>query len=207
LLQFANQSVNWTVASCRDPASPKDCVYQQGFRSILVQPRWSVSVVTESMQVGDDCDNVSDGEWRLISVLADPREARSSAWSNNSVVKGTYSNIMTNGLADVRENDTVTIALGGRECDSNGVFNLLEVFNGVQGLANVVTDSVQSCGFEEAQEVSGGNDTIGTVQIILSPVQWKTATPAAFTLVAPEDQGCTSGVAYIATFKVSAYRY
>jgi hypothetical protein len=206
LMQFADQDVNWSVAACRGYTQPTDCSYQRNVRPIHVEPHWNTHVSLDTLQIHDDCDNVSDGEWQLAMGLGNGRNATSSFWKNNSVVAGTRQRVFSNTLSKMLAKDRLTIALGGRECDSNGVWNLLEVFRGVEGIVNVMQNSIQSCGAEELQEMSGDNDSLGTVQIILDPAQWKNNVPVQFTLVAPTGQSCSAVSAYTATFSIQGVR-
>lgn len=196
LLQFADSTVNWTVASCQNGR----CAYQQSVRTMHVVPQWQVDAVLENVMVRDDCDNVSDGEWRLAVLLSAGLRADADLWSNNSVDVGNNAvRSVSAHLSGVRANQSVRLSVGGVECDNDGVWAILSVFSGIPGLIGVVQDRLQTCGFEEAAEWSGDNDDLGSESYSLSPAQWQ----AGGRYWVRASDGCGD---YTAHFRVGATR-
>jgi hypothetical protein len=175
LNQFARTWVNWTVAGCREiDGRLQDCVYQQNFRPMYVEPRYDLVVTLERLEVRDDCDNVSDGEWRLATRATSSTGASNGAvWSSDSVVVGSYPLRLNTYGYNMTLAESLRVDVGVVDCDFNGIWNIFGA-GGIGGVFSAFVNIAQTCGGEEAYEMSGGNDRVGEASRLLLPGEWST---------------------------------
>lgn len=188
LFQFDGQTVNWSVAACDELEGASSCRYQTQVRSLNVQSQWSVTAKLTGVDVHNNCDGLSDGEWRMPLTVSDGSMAAARVWSHNDVPENT---LVTSFLPApyglvVNPSADLTFTSSGVDCDSNGIWSvvaLLAVLSGDQDVWDMLTDLIdtgvdigltelQSCGGEEPWEFSGSNDEIGAAQVTLTPGEW-----------------------------------
>ncbi|MCA9473276.1 MAG: hypothetical protein MRJ96_14445 [Nitrospirales bacterium] len=153
-----------------------------------------VEIRLHSLQIHDDCDNISEGDW-----FVDLRTAQSGALQDEVVA--VFPNLVD--AADVDTGETVSInrsvtlprvpvsndievVVNAVDCDAgpaslSGYF-LIPFFPFIpEGFANFESDAIVArqtsfdCdGEEEVLEISSDHDAVGSVVLRLTPSQWTT---------------------------------
>lgn len=227
LYQFKGKTVVWTVAACRalyqgGPAS--FCRYRPETRSLRIEALWTTRIVLSELEVRDDGDNVSAGDWRVrmqgyrarlqtFPGLSQPvpvvLSVGSAEWPagkpSQDVNTGERVTVgLMVGVRDLREEELVIVQTAAVDCDSDGLWTLANVFDGLRGVADTVVNWMQTCGGEEALEMSGSNDFMGKAGLSLGPADWLNQRNR---LLRVESQGGDAGDgAFRATFSITSFR-
>jgi hypothetical protein len=219
LYQFKNMNVRWTVAACTSPPNwwgSEYCSWQPQTRSIRVVPDWYVGITLDRLEVHDDCDNFSAGDWRaafsvsarkglLITEFAWLDWPTSNGHGSRNVDSGTSLLVGQSLGLRVHETDTITFATAAVDCDNDGIWTLTNVFDGIEGVWNTIENWVQTCGGEEIYERSGDNDFVGTAVSSLGPAAWMGVHNLSVSATSPGGHDCGSNP-YTAHFTVNAER-
>ncbi len=198
LYPFRRGRIDWTVAACWGESAPnKICRYQPQVRQVTLDPTWYVSIRLKEIKVHDDCDNVSPGDWRLNFVMARnglpvdqkewPKKNRGARTVSTGQTLRVNAVVGANGF---RETDRVDIAVMVTDCDNDGIWTLVNVFSGVQGVVNTVINWTQTCGGEQPQEASGANDRVGIAHRGLKPNGWMNKRDYPITITSPGGMDC-----------------
>lgn len=158
---------------------------------------YDVRVTMTELQVHDDCDNVSKGDWYVAlgssgHSAAGP-DGEFAVWpSTTSASNVDTGDVVTPNLVNrfvARGDSDLHIVVGAVDCDGNGAAWFLPVVGvPVPPLMHLLAPyeqtlaSVDCSGEEEFWEYSGGNDYLDYTELVLSPPQWRTG--GSFTIVA-----------------------
>lgn len=138
-------------------------------------PRYAVTVAVTQIRSYDDCDNLSPGDWVLYFAAkgADPggREVKQDKiWPSS---RGTSQDVDTGrvvpigwsaDLGELAGDRNLVLVTAGVDCDSGG---------GLRPRWFVEISGVdRGCGGEEDIERSTDHDSLGTLEITLTPAQW-----------------------------------
>jgi hypothetical protein len=197
-------SYNWTVAACLSDGGVLNCEYQQQVRPIRIERTFQVRVTFDSILVRDSCDSISDGEWIVRMGLAGSGHNAAVESGHMDTDEGRWADVHMTRAIVVKETDPVSIGMTATDCDSDGIWTLLNAFRGYEGLFDTVTNWTQTCFGEEALEASGSNDFAGSGVITLPASRWLTfVQPAEMTIMTDHDGDCGTH-AYRGRFIVQA---
>jgi hypothetical protein len=208
----------WTVAACWvDYSVPGQsritgCRYQTNYRPIRVQPLWDFAASVTRIDVHDDCDNVSVGDWNMAVTVETPTRDNRGSWQPEG-----YSRDVTTGdvlevgfgasLLNLVDGETVTVGVFGVDCDSNGIWTLLSIMGGVQGVTRSMLNWATQCSGEEFLDPTGATDFLGAVSREIALSSHRAAGRIEQTLMLPAGPGeCGAGPAYTVTVRIEAER-
>jgi hypothetical protein len=227
LVQFANQVVYWGVAACTalyqgGPAA--SCRYVDERRRVSIRELWTVELTVPWLDVRSSGDNLSPGDWRLklVSIqlrpllvpvspvpvpIPVPGGTLETEWphgGSHDVSDGERVVPQLNiAHANVLPQDFFVLRIAAVDCDSSGIWTLGNAFNGLQGVVDTLIDWTQTCGGEEAHELSGTNDFVGHANAAISASKWRNRRNS---LESVESEGGIGAGAFRATIGVTSYR-
>ena len=141
-------------------------------------------VLIEKIDVHDDCDLVSKGDWKILArTFHHARELRYIVIGKDEVLnvdtgktldynRGFWEHPL---LLDKRWN----ITIGAFDCDYNGPINALWNPGSIITLALDIDYLLTTCGGEEVWELSGENDVVGWSSFGFSAEEWMNGTSAS----------------------------
>ena len=174
---------------------------------------YDVDVKFEKIDVFDDCDNVSDGDWIVMysayvtaGDLVRPAARRSvdnRVWPHNSdgakeVTTGESYAINGTFHLTVSPESHVRAIMSAIDCDKDSDLTVWGLF---EGFSDIMPYGGRCFKEEEITELSGSNDLAGNVQFILSPERWKSGGNFSAN---SEGGSCGDGAAYKTYIKVSS---
>jgi len=163
--------------SLTHPLRPGGGAVPGAARPLLPAPgpaRYAVTVGVTQIRSYDDCDNLSPGDWVLYFAAkgTDPsgRELKQDKiWPSS---RGTSQDVDTGravaigwsaDLGELAGDRNLVLVAAGVDCDEDGPRP--RWFVEISGLD-------RGCGGEEDLERSGDHDSLGTLEITLTPAQW-----------------------------------
>lgn len=168
----------------------------------------AMRVTLTKLEVHDDCDNISDGDWYVALISAgttadsggDIDVWPSTSSASNVETGDTYSPNIENLLV-LKGSSKLRIKVGVVDCDGSpgswfwplvGV-PIPPIMSEISPYELSLAESVDCSGEEEVFEISGGNDFLGYELLELAPQQWQKG--GNFKLIAGQEaiQACGSG--------------
>lgn len=166
----------WTVAACHSQ-SGEGCVYQARPRRLDVDAEYTVELRVESVEIHDDCDAASPGDW-VLSVVAfvAGREHRRLVWPAQDAASVSDGQRLLVGerlvVPAVRAQSPVALVVSAVDCDGDALHAYsIPVGDRLGGGPEGVRIGVDCTG-EEAWEESGESDAAGAALLELAPEQW-----------------------------------
>ena len=142
----------------------------------------TINVILSRLEVRDDCDSISEGDWKLLLQLnnGSGHECRGISpvfgIDSGDVRFFRGSNVIK--YEQVHNNRTLEITFHGIDCDTNGPLSLF-----YDPLAPILVPFFWnlSCGGEEWWEYSGPEDIAGSAFRRLAPADWHGGTSVSMT--------------------------
>jgi PAN domain len=200
---------NWCVQGENDKTAPYETKAREVALNRCINPLYLVDVTLEKVEVHDDCDNVSFGEWAL-SLIVDGKDKNHNRIHKNRgwPGRGTATTVATGSIlyprmkisfVDMPDNEKLVVSMRGVDCDG-GAGRYYESWS-LEDWEQPIKCEKYS---EEFPEVSGANDYMGKPILTLSPAQWKLG--GTFLIKAPENTDCSDKSAYTAYIQVLSTR-
>ncbi|MGH7563270.1 MAG: hypothetical protein ACREK5_02470 [Gemmatimonadota bacterium] len=153
--------------------------------------RYDILATLEQIEILDDCDNVSEGDWYVHYTIAEVRgdavvQMSETYWPdrNNPTDVDSGSTRQLDRLlrlSSISPDSRLLIAVSAIDCDADTPFSwgftlphasLLHAF-GATLATGPWTAALMDCGGEEIWEASGIADNVGTQAYVVEPEEWQ----------------------------------
>jgi len=203
-----------TALKCSCPSgTAKALLVEAGYMGKCLSPsdRFHMTVMLDRVIVHDDCDDLSEGDWKMIVVVGTRDERavispRIAWWPSKWTVKGVNGgrryenpNRVVN-IHDIRADQDIEIGINGIDCDGNFISNFSLIGMAIEAYDNAPK---YHCGGEEVWELSGDSDRLGKTRRIWPGETDVVEYTRSFYLRGSTNNQCTDGSAYSAYFVVS----